>query len=141
MKQHDAPLYFCFQIDASKHKNRKMFPVCVRYFNVEYSAVNCIIDFFENADESADGIFRSSMFPKLLSVDIVKTFTNFAAQQPRESIYNFILIANSITGDSEKGNDLILKTATFSGNLTRDRPLLHGSIYSIPAENFGKHWF
>ena len=64
-----------------------MFPVCVRYFNVEYSAVNCIIDFFENADESADGIFRSSMFPKLLSVGIVKTFTNFAAQQPRESIY------------------------------------------------------
>ena len=34
-----------------------MFPVCVQYFSLEHGTVTYIIDFFENADESADGMF------------------------------------------------------------------------------------
>ena len=30
----DPPLYFCLQNDATNHKNMKIFPVCVQYFNV-----------------------------------------------------------------------------------------------------------
>ena len=54
----------------------------------------------------------------------------------------FILIAKSITDDSEKGNDLFfwkspLFRATYH-NLLRYRPLLHDIIYSILAENLYK---
>ena len=35
-----------------------MFPVCVQYFNIEHGVVLYIIDFFENADDSADGMIR-----------------------------------------------------------------------------------
>ena len=41
-----------------------MFPVCVQYINKEFGTVNYIIDFLENADESANGMFiclRSTM--------------------------------------------------------------------------------
>ena len=53
LKQHDPPLFFGIQTDASNHKNMKMFPVCVQYFSLEHGTVTYIIDFFENADESA----------------------------------------------------------------------------------------
>ena len=36
-----------------------MFPVCVQYFNTEIGTENCVIDFFENADESSGGMFNS----------------------------------------------------------------------------------
>ena len=35
-----------------------MFPVCVQYFYNEFGTVNYIIDFLEDADESADGMFK-----------------------------------------------------------------------------------
>ena len=35
LKQHDPPLFFGIQTDASNHKNMKMFPVCVQYFSLE----------------------------------------------------------------------------------------------------------
>ena len=54
LNHHDPPLYFCLQIDASNHRNMKMFPVCVQYFNMELGTMNHIIDVLENADESAD---------------------------------------------------------------------------------------
>ena len=36
----------------------QMFPVCVQYFNKEFDTANYTIDFLENADESADGMFK-----------------------------------------------------------------------------------
>ena len=53
LKQHDPPLFFGIQTDASNHKNMKMFLVCVQYFSLEHGTVTYIIDFFE----SADGMF------------------------------------------------------------------------------------
>ena len=32
----------------SNHKNRKMLPICVQYFNMEYGAGNYIVNVFEN---------------------------------------------------------------------------------------------
>ena len=57
LKQHDPPLFLGIQTDASNHKNMKMLAACVQYFSLEHGTVTYIIDFFENADESADGMF------------------------------------------------------------------------------------
>ena len=57
LKQHDPTLFFGIQTNASNHKNMKMFPVSVQYFSLEHGTVTYIIDFFENADESADEMF------------------------------------------------------------------------------------
>ena len=56
LKQHDPSLIFGIQTDASNHENLKMFPVCIQYFSLEHGTVTYIIDFFENADESAGGM-------------------------------------------------------------------------------------
>ena len=57
LKQHDSPLFFGIQTDVSNHKNMNMFPFCVQYFSLEHGTVTYNIDFFENVDESADGMF------------------------------------------------------------------------------------
>ena len=46
LNHHDQPLYFCLQIDASNHKNMKIFPVYVQYFNKKFGTVNYVVDFF-----------------------------------------------------------------------------------------------
>lgn len=48
--------FFALQIDASNVKNRKYFVICVQYFNEKVGIVNKIINFEENADESANGM-------------------------------------------------------------------------------------
>lgn len=58
LKHHDPSLFFCLQIDASNRKNMKMFPLSVQYFNKKYGLRTCLVDFFENANESADGMFE-----------------------------------------------------------------------------------
>ena len=57
LKQHDPPLFFGIQTDVSNRKNMNMFPFCVQYFSLEHGTVTYNIDFFENADESEDGMF------------------------------------------------------------------------------------
>jgi len=50
------PLPFSIQTDASNKGNRKMFPLAVQYFRPETGICNKMLDFGENADESAAGI-------------------------------------------------------------------------------------
>ncbi|GAA6102742.1 uncharacterized protein LOC113746684 [Tachysurus ichikawai] len=47
------PLPFSIQTDASNEGNRKMFPLAVQYFRPETGICNKMLDFGENADESA----------------------------------------------------------------------------------------
>ena len=86
------------QIDASNDKNMKMFPVSVQYFNKEFRSVNCIIDFLENADESADGMFkclRNTM--NNLELDWKRVFC-FSADKANCNIgINYSLYANILT--------------------------------------------
>lgn len=42
--------------DASNHGNKKMFPLIIRYFTVEKSIQNKIIEFYEDANETAIAI-------------------------------------------------------------------------------------
>lgn len=55
--------FYCVQTDASNVKNRKFFPIAVQYFNVnknlgKIGVANKLLDFVENPDESANGMFQ-----------------------------------------------------------------------------------
>ncbi|XP_078282406.1 uncharacterized protein LOC144608476 [Rhinoraja longicauda] len=57
------PAYFSVAsaTDAPNKGDRKMLPVCVRYFSVS-DGVQCkLLDFYEDSDETADGIHRALM--------------------------------------------------------------------------------
>lgn len=41
--------------------NRKMFPVCVRYFSVSDEVWCKLLDFYENKNETANGIHQALM--------------------------------------------------------------------------------
>lgn len=56
---------FSIQVDASNHKNRKMFPICIQYYTMNERVTNKIIDFVENSDETAAGM--SSMVQESLN--------------------------------------------------------------------------
>ncbi|XP_047999563.1 uncharacterized protein LOC125236694 [Leguminivora glycinivorella] len=52
-------IFYCVQTDASNKKNIKLFPLVVQYFDSENGVQNKLIDFYENANESADGMFQA----------------------------------------------------------------------------------
>lgn len=47
---------FAVSVDASNHGNRKMFPVCLRYFNPQTGIQSFLLDFVEQADETSASI-------------------------------------------------------------------------------------
>ena len=70
-------VFFSIATDASNHKNRKMFPVVVRYFDPLVGIQNKILDFIEQADESATGIYnllKCSIQNNGLSLENVSSF-------------------------------------------------------------------
>lgn len=52
-------LFYCLQTDASNKKNIKLFPLVVQYFTAENGIENKLLDFYENSNESADGMFEA----------------------------------------------------------------------------------
>lgn len=70
--------YFAIQCDASNIKNRKFFPIAIQFFDNELGIVNKLLDFQENADESALGMFSMirTTFQRLnLTFDNVSSFS------------------------------------------------------------------
>lgn len=49
-------IIFSIQTDASNNKNRKFIPICTQYFSKENGRENKLIDFIENANETALGM-------------------------------------------------------------------------------------
>nr|XP_005313440.1 uncharacterized protein LOC101943458 isoform X1 [Chrysemys picta bellii]XP_005313442.1 uncharacterized protein LOC101943458 isoform X1 [Chrysemys picta bellii] len=47
---------FSIVTDASNKGNTKLFPVALRYFNKDKGSCTCIVDFFEDADETSEAI-------------------------------------------------------------------------------------
>lgn len=58
LKEHDK-LFYAVQIDASNRKNVKLFPICLQFFSQTDGLQNYIIDFVENSDETAEGMFTT----------------------------------------------------------------------------------
>lgn len=52
-------LFYCLQTDASNKKNIKLFPLVIQYFTAKNGIENKLIDFYENSNESADGMFEA----------------------------------------------------------------------------------
>lgn len=52
------PLYFSLACDASNKGNRKMFPLVIQYFNTDFGVKRGLIDFYEDASESADDVTK-----------------------------------------------------------------------------------
>lgn len=72
------PLPFSIQTHASNKGNRKMFPLAVQYFRPETGICNKMLDFGENADESAAGIMdyiEQSLDKFGLSLDQVTAYS------------------------------------------------------------------
>ena len=59
LKNDVKPLPFSLQTDASNKGNSKMFHLAVQFFTPEKGIVKKLIDFVEDADESAEGIVNS----------------------------------------------------------------------------------
>lgn len=51
-------VFFAIQTDASNVKNRKFFPISVQYFDINKGMANKIINFLENPDETALGMYK-----------------------------------------------------------------------------------
>lgn len=54
----DNNIFFAIQTDASNVKNRKFFPIAVQYFDRNKGIVNKLIEFLENPDETAFGMYK-----------------------------------------------------------------------------------
>lgn len=52
-------MFYCLQTDASNKKNIKLFPLVVQYFTAKNGIQNKLLDFYENSNESADGMFHA----------------------------------------------------------------------------------
>lgn len=55
------PVYFFIATDASNKVNRKMFPPCDRYFSVSEGLQWKLLDFYEDSDETVNGIHQALM--------------------------------------------------------------------------------
>lgn len=108
LKKND--IFFSIQTDAdaSNHKNRKIFPICVQYFTIADGITNKIIDFVENADESAKGMslmVQNSLEKVNLSIGNItslsadNTNSNFGKKNEKNSLY---------TNLKEKNHDIII---------------------------------
>ena len=78
LKNDVKPLPFSLQTDASNKGNSKMFPLAVQFFTPEKGIVKKLIDFVEDADESAEGIvnsIQSSLDKMGLTLDHVSAFS------------------------------------------------------------------
>lgn len=52
-------VYFSVSSDATNHGNIKIFPILVRFYTIDCGIKNCLLDFYDDADESASAIFTN----------------------------------------------------------------------------------
>lgn len=55
------PVYFSVATDASNKGNRKIFLACVRYFSAVDGVQSKLLDFYEDSNETANGIHKALM--------------------------------------------------------------------------------
>ncbi|KAK4881503.1 hypothetical protein RN001_004822 [Aquatica leii] len=94
-------LYFSIATDASNKKNRKMFPICVRFFDYNTGIENRLLEFVECNDECANQVSKlliGTLEKNGLSLNKVSAFAadntnvNFGRNH---SIYTLLLAENN----------------------------------------------
>ncbi|KAL2102048.1 hypothetical protein ACEWY4_003809 [Coilia grayii] len=113
----DKPLPFCIQTDASNKGNRKMFPLAVQYFSPESGVTNKMLDFLENADESAAGI-----------VDLIE-----------QSLDKFGLSFDQVTAFSNTNVNYGIHNSVFTNLKKKQKHLLQGNCHAHIVHNTVKH--
>lgn len=94
------PVYFSVATDASNKGNRKMFPVCVRYFSAVDGVQSKLLDFYEDSDETANGIHKALMNCLERYELNVQNTTAYAADNANvnygrnHSVYKLFCVAN-----------------------------------------------
>lgn len=58
LNTHTPKMFFSIQLDASNRKNVKFFPISVQFFSIECGLQNYLLQFSENSDETAEGMFN-----------------------------------------------------------------------------------
>ncbi|KAM3620103.1 uncharacterized protein V6R79_018367 [Siganus canaliculatus] len=95
------PVYFSVATDASNKGNRKMFPVCVRYFSASEGVQCKLLDFYEDSDETANGIHQALLNCLEKHKLDIKNVTAYAADNPyvnfgrHHSVYQLLSSANN----------------------------------------------
>lgn len=51
--------YFSISSDATNHGHIKVFPILARFYTVDCGIKNCLLDFYDDADETASAIFTN----------------------------------------------------------------------------------
>lgn len=75
----DCPISFSIATDASNKGNRKLFPIAVKYFDVNHGVKDRILDFYEDSQEFSIAIFNQIM-RCLESHDLdIKNVSSFSA--------------------------------------------------------------
>ncbi|XP_026744936.1 uncharacterized protein LOC113506291, partial [Trichoplusia ni] len=100
-------VFYCLQTDASNKKNIKLFPLVVQYFTPKSGIQQKLIDFYENPDESANGMF-SAIKNSLESLELpFSQISGFSADNTNANFgHNHSLYTNilEVIPDLIKGN-------------------------------------
>lgn len=57
----DSPVYFSIATDASNKGNRKLYPIAVRYFDINRGVRDRIVEFYEDSKEASKNIYDQIM--------------------------------------------------------------------------------
>lgn len=114
-----GPLPFSIQTDVSNNGNRKMFPLAVQFFQPETGVTNKMLDFIENADESAAGIIDSI----------------------QQSLDKFGLSLDQVTAYSADNTNVNygIHNSVFTNLKKKQKDLLQGNCHAHIMHNTVKH--
>lgn len=79
VKYLQSGVYFSVSTDASNHGPIKMFPLVVRFYTPKTDVKTCVLDFYDDANETAIGIYNN-IVTRLKNYDIdLKYLTSYSA--------------------------------------------------------------
>lgn len=130
-------VFYCIQSDASNRKNIKLFPLVIQYFTIDNGIQNKLVDFYENPDESADGMFkaiRNSLTEQKIALENISALSADNCNANFGIHHSLFTIMKTVVPDIIKGNchaHIVHNTVKFAMNcLTQDVENIILKIYS-----------
>lgn len=101
--------FFDLSTDASNHGNIKLFPILVRFYSTNDGIKLCLLDFYEETDETATGIFKN-LEQRLQSIGLnFSKISNYSADNASVNFFK----PHSVFTLLKKENDKILPMCKF----------------------------